>query len=61
MKNQCISKFGISQFFPVIGTSCFMENKTMHFEKSQFMATVKIPIHEEKNTHFTYFTSNKKG
>lgn len=44
-----------------MGTSRFMENKTMHFGKSQFMATMEIPIHEGKKISISHFTSNKKG
>ena len=43
-----------------IGTSRFIENKTMHFGKSYFMATVGISIHEEK-IFISHFMSNKKA
>ena len=42
-----------------IGTSRFIENKTMHFGKSYFMATMEISIHEEKIS-VSHFMSNKK-
>ena len=43
-----------------IGTSRFIENKTMHFGKSYFMATMGISIHEEKIS-ISHFMSNKKA
>ena len=37
-----------------IGISHFTEYKRERFEKSRFMSTMEITIHEGKNGHFTF-------